>query len=72
LFFLYIYILFSIVLILQAQIDVAEAEKRYLDEAKSYVAKNNELTKLQNGKSCLNSKQNIFISTIIKQSFIKV
>jgi hypothetical protein len=33
---------------------VAEAEKRYLDEAKSYVAKNNELTKLQNSKLCVN------------------
>ncbi|CAF3729180.1 unnamed protein product [Rotaria sordida] len=32
----------------KAQRDVTDAEKRYLDEAKSYVAKNNELTKLQN------------------------
>ncbi|CAF1382169.1 unnamed protein product [Rotaria sp. Silwood1] len=32
----------------KAQRDVADAEKRYLDEAKIYVAKNNELTKLQN------------------------
>ncbi|CAF4666030.1 unnamed protein product, partial [Rotaria socialis] len=33
-----------------AQRDVADADKRYLEEAKSYVAKNNELTKLQNSK----------------------
>ncbi|CAF2069418.1 unnamed protein product [Rotaria magnacalcarata] len=32
----------------KAQRDVADADKRYLEEAKSYVVKNNELTKLQN------------------------
>ncbi|CAF4774315.1 unnamed protein product, partial [Rotaria sp. Silwood2] len=31
-----------------AQRDVADAEKRYLDEAKAYVTKNNELMKVQN------------------------
>lgn len=45
-----IILLFSIIVLIQAQRGVADAEKRYLEEAKSYVAKSNELAKFQNSK----------------------